>query len=681
MAEAGLARAVFWQAWALSALLATAVAGVRLVLPQRSPVAKQERTVVRRPARGARVVVSLQSATPSAPPADGSPSRLGIAETARERCELLDSLEKTSDPRVTYAIVGVLDRARLDSVRACATRALSAEPNQEAQSWLIDLSADPVAAVHEAALSGLAERADAAALAAVVEATHAENAELRLSAVLALLRAGRVQGFPAALAVLPELEDPSALSSLIDALGESHDAQALSVLEPLLGDSDNEHQLHAIAALGELPFPGATARLVSILELGSPRAFQAAADALVKQDPKRAFAVLENALTARDEERSMFALSALSRLDLPEVVPLLKQQLGSGDDQRVAVVLRRLARKPLPELETQLGEFAVSGLPVLKRLASRALEKLDTPSARATLERAEAPPAASVARPLVALAQDESEAAQAELLRGITDPSRNASTLDRVVELAPVSTVSRIVELSDQLGVDAKRDLIQGLAERGDPRFLGALRAALSDSEPGTRNGALHGLLQLGDEAALADAQRLSRATDPDDRKVAVELLETRLDSAAESELSALATDGDVEVVSRALHVVEGRAPERVLGLAVRAFREASAEDRSTLLSNLNDLQPSISRPLCELALREGDDDAVLQAIRSLTAIEGPESAQRLADVMSDANRSQEVRSEAAAGLRSLGGPIARARRAQLDALSEPARFRCNIPP
>ena len=678
MAELGLARAVIWQAWALSALLATVVPAVRLALPRRSAAAQEERTAATPPRRIARTVEGVPAVASSVRPTDDVLSRLAVAETAAERCELLDRVEKSSEPRGTYAIAGVLDHTHLDSVRACATRALAEEPNLEAQSWLVDLSTDPVAAVRDAALSGLAERDDPAARAVVIEATHAESAELRLSAANALLRAGRAEGFNAALSLLPELEDRNALSELIEALGQSHAAQALPVLESVLSDSDRDNHLRAIAALGDLDFPGATERLVSLLELGSGLEFRAAANALLKQNPKQALAQLGRVLASSDDDRSMVALRALAGSNLPEVMPMLQRQLHSGDDERAAIVLQRLARHPAAEFETELGAFAASEQPGLKRLATNALEKLDTPSARAILQRVAAQH--PELRSLVVLAQDESDAAQGELLQGVTDPKRNAGMLDRVVELAPASTLERIVERVDQLGSDAKRDLIQGLAERGDPRFSGALRAALNDAEPGTRHGALHGLLQLGDQAALADAERLAQASDPDDRNAAIELLATRLDAKAEGELSALAADRNVEVASNALHVVQGRAPERALALAMRAFREASAEDRSTLLANLSDLEPNISRPLCELALREGDDDAVTQAVHSLTALEGPESAQRLADVMGDANRSQEVRSEAAAGLRSLGGPVARASRAQLDALSEPPRFRCDIP-
>jgi hypothetical protein len=70
-----------------------------------------------------------------------------------------------------------------------------------------------------------------------------------------------------------------------------------------------------------------------------------------------------------------------------------------------------------------------------------------------------------------------------------------------------------------------------------------------------------------------------------------------------------------------------------------------------------------------------------VQAIQSLTNLEGPASAARLLSVVSDANRSEQVRAEAASGLRTLGGPLARANRALLDSLSEPVAagdFVCN---
>jgi len=670
MAEPALGRALTWQAWALAALLATIVPSLRLVLAHAGIGLQRERVAARQPRPERDLIVEPSVAAPT-PSEDDVSARLAIAETASERCELLGRLGQTSDPRATYAITGMLDHSVLGSVRVCATQALAAQTNEEAQSWLTDLSDDPLAEVHSSALSALAAREDPRARAAVVEATHAENVDIRLSAVIALLQARREEGFSAALAVMPSIEDRSALSSLIDALGESHDPRALQPLQELIDSADRESHLQAIAALGELGVTSASTSLERFLELGSSQEFQAAAQALVKLVPERALAKLRLAQASSDEERALLALGAIASLDSPPALALLKEQLHSGDEVREAIVLRHLAREARPELEAELAELAESDEPSLKNPALRALAKLDTPSARATTERLAALKQSALPRSLVALARDRSDAAQAELLQGISDPARRANTLNFVAELAPASTVQRIVTEVASFGVDAQRELIQGVAQRGDPHFSEVLRAALHNEDQGTRNAALQGLLQLGDEAALSEAQRMARASDPDERAVALDLLALRTDTAV-PELEALASDSDVGVVSRALHVIEGRAPERTLELASRAFRDASPEDRVNLLSNLSDLKNGVTRPLYEIALREGDDDAVIEAVHALAALEGPESAQRLLELVSDSHRSAEVRGEAASGLRDLGGPLARANRALLDSLSEP---------
>ncbi|MET0790146.1 MAG: HEAT repeat domain-containing protein, partial [Polyangiaceae bacterium] len=414
MAESGLARGLFWKAWALSALLATVIAGARLVSPRPAPVPRRERAAAPL-ARLERSVVVTQPMAASAPIEDGVLARLALAETASERCELLGRVEASADARVTYAITSVLDRAQLDSVRSCATQALSLQPTPEAGSWLIALSEDPAPAVYEIALRALASRDDVAARAELVEATHSENSELRQSAVTALLKAGREEGFSAALAVLPSIEDPESLSTLIDALGESHDPRALPVLLTLLDDADRASRLHAISALGELGIAAASARLESLLDLGSAEEFRAAAQALLKLEPERALLKLRLALTSTDADRQLFALAAIGNADLPGVVPILREQLDSGDERRARLVLRRLLRKPLPELEAELTRFAASDDTSLQMPALRALERLTTASARATVQRLTNADEDTGDHSIVALARDHSQTAQAEL--------------------------------------------------------------------------------------------------------------------------------------------------------------------------------------------------------------------------------------------------------------------------
>jgi hypothetical protein len=78
--------------------------------------------------------------------------------------------------------------------------------------------------------------------------------------------------------------------------------------------------------------------------------------------------------------------------------------------------------------------------------------------------------------------------------------------------------------------------------------------------------------------------------------------------------------------------------------------------------------------------LNDASDETALRALELLTQLEGPTVAERLLSVARDSGRSHDLRSAAAAALRSLGGPLARSNRFLLDELQprEPVTFiRC----
>jgi HEAT repeat protein len=242
VAAKALARSRFWQAWTLLSFLGTVLAGVRVVSSASKPTVQAQGRPSVVAERTPKQAATLESPPTPAPSVDRLFARLALAATATERCALLERLQPSEDPQATYAITAVLERAWFGSVRACATQALGRQPTVEAQSWLLDLAEDPEPEVHRSALEALATRDDAAR-AAVVNATEAEDLELRVSAALALLKAKRVEGYAAALRVLPSVEDAEALSSLIDALGQSHDPRALPALEDLLDNAEREKPL------------------------------------------------------------------------------------------------------------------------------------------------------------------------------------------------------------------------------------------------------------------------------------------------------------------------------------------------------------------------------------------------------------------------------------------------------
>ena len=685
----------FWQAWTILGALGTALAGTRLLAPA-SEVAQQVQTHTRRAATRTPARHTTEIASAPAPTVDRLLARLAVAQAAPERCALLERVQPSEDPAATYAITGLLERAQLGSVRVCAAQALSRQPTPEAQSFLVDLAEDPEPEVHSSALEALATRDDTAR-AVVVEAAYGEDLELRISAIKALLKAKRAEGIAAAVLVLPRVEDADTLSSLIDALGESHAPQALSALEALLDNAERESHLHAISALGELGVPSAAPRLERLLEVGSSEEFSAAAEALKKLTPERVASKLRTVLGSENSERQELALSALIALDLPDLSSILRQQLSSGDARRTSLVLLRLAHTPDPSFEAELIALAQGDDRHLQLKALQVLSKLSTPSAHASLERVLStlpepladrffdlsPDHASRGREhrlsaltraedvdpdtLIQLARDPTGDAQQALLRYLESHELPSGVWASLVEIAPSSTVQRIVGRD----ASAKAGVIEGLERRADPQFSDSLRAQLG-SEPSTRNSAISALAALGDDSVSEPLRELAISRDSTERDLAVRLLSARPDEEASRELERLASDPDAQVMSSALHTLQPRAPELVGRLALRALRQAAPEDRANVLSLLSDLKTSLSRPLLELSLGDADDSVAVQAIQSLGNLQGPASAQRLLSVVNDSSRSEDVRKEAASALRTMGGPLAQANRTLLDSLSEP---------
>ncbi len=672
---------LFWRVWAVAAVVGTAVPAARLCWPEHSALGV---SAARSPSTDPSIIArSASLLTAPEPTEDRLLARLAKAETGPERCSLCEQLPSTEDPSVTYAIAAVLEHAHLGSVRACAAEALTKQPTAEARSWLIELSDDPQPEVHSAALAALAAAADDAALSVVLEATHSDNQEIRLSAVMALLGARRAEGFAAAAAVLPSIEDRDTLLTLVDALGDAHDARALPVFLALLEGGERESHLHAIRALGRLGSALAVPVLEPLLESSSIDEFDAAAEALSVLAPNTVLPLLRRQLETGDGAHQRLALSAILSSKSPEVSALAHEQLRSGDSVRARVVLQHLTRSPDPSFEPDLTQLAEGAPSTLQRAALRVLRRLDSPSARASADRIQGKlDDRTPRRSLQELAGDPSQAAQAELLRSLDDSEAVSGNLASVIQLAPVSTIERVIARAAGLGLENRRALIDGLAQRGEPRFAPALRAALGESDSAMRTSALRGLASLGDLDVGQDVTRLTRASDAGDRSLAVELLSMRTDDGATRDIAALAGDSDMEVVCSALRALDLRSPELVLGLATRAFRAGSSDERQSLLGNLNSLPQSVLRPLNELALAEGDDNVAIAALQTLSTLEGPESAQRLLAVANDGNRSSDVRSAAAQGLRHLGGPLARSNRTLLDTLSpadDPGAYTCEV--
>ncbi len=559
------------------------------------------------------------------------------------------------------------------------------------------------------ALEALALHGDDTAQAVVVEAAHSDDIDIRASAVIALLEAHRTQAFSAAIELLNDMDERETLFALVDALGKSHDPRALPVLETLVAHAESETHLHAISALGELDQAKAAPVLGSLLEVGSDDEYRAAATALAQLTPETALSKLQVSLRSTSGGRRQLALTVIMGLKLPGVPELLTGILRSRDPLLAPIALQVLSGKPDASFEPELTDILSQGNPYLQRYAVRALSRLGTASAVATLQKSSAseelgdairnelessPGTADevrarhiqnlgrgTARPLVALARDPSEAAQDAVFSYFSGSEPSPSEWQIVAQSATTGTVQRLLDRASSAAPAERLALINGLAARGDPQFSGVLRDAARGEDQVIRRNALRGLVNMGDADASAELASLARSNDATERSFGAELLSARPDAEATSLLETLATDSNADVVNSALAGLQTRAPELAATLAQRAYQTADAEDRPTLLASLSGLSGTLAMPIYDLALKDPEDDTALAAIRALEQMQGPESAQRLLALASDTNRSAEVRSNAAASLLALGGPLVRANRALLDTLrgpSETAEYVCN---
>ena len=219
--------------------------------------------------------------------------------------------------------------------------------------------------------------------------------------------------------------------------------------------------------------------------------------------------------------------------------------------------------------------------------------------------------------------------------------------------------------------------MILAMSNRDDERDAELLRTAARDPDDNIRTHALRGLTALGDEEGSDIVRRLAKGSVAKDRVKATELAASAVSDDSNALLGMLARDGEMEVAGPAILALHGRSPNEALDLARAAYARASAEARVALLGETMSAGEGLSIPLSKLALRDGDDAVVAQAIGALSSVATNETAQLLLDTATNASRSADVRNSAAAALREMGGPLARANAAVLEALADTA----DVPP
>jgi HEAT repeat protein len=274
----------------------------------------------------------------------------------RASAERVAALLADPDEEVRAVAAVVLARAREEAdvrellvrrladpaTRAGAAQALGRLPGGGCD-LLVDLLADPDAAVRRAAAEGIARCPVPEVRAAAASALEREtDPQVKRSLVAALGAAGGAEAVPA-LAELTRGGESGLRFAAVRALGRTGDPGALAPLLDVLASGDAALEVAALAALGELGDARAAETVAERMEGGGREVRRAAASALRGLAPAGAAERLLRALGDSDWRVRVVAARTLGEVGAPEAVAALE----AARDGDVDPLVRRAAARAL----------------------------------------------------------------------------------------------------------------------------------------------------------------------------------------------------------------------------------------------------------------------------------------------------------------------------------------------
>ncbi len=258
----------------------------------------------------------------------------------------LDALEALAPEELPASLAALLEHrapeVRLDVLRRAERLGLAELAPAIGRRARLEGSSE----VRGASLRAMATLGDAATLEAVYPALEAADPQVRLGAMVGLLRSGELEAMLAAgerLLAWVASPDPRARTLAARALAEAHIRTLYRPLLKLLGDEDPAVQRAALAAAAQVQHPSLWPPAIACL--AAPAARAAAAEALVAGGAG-ALPALEAALARHEREPALVARLAqiCGRIGGPEAVRLLRARLDVPEARVRAAVLRALAR-------------------------------------------------------------------------------------------------------------------------------------------------------------------------------------------------------------------------------------------------------------------------------------------------------------------------------------------------
>lgn len=505
------------------------------------------------------------------------------------------ALENNPSPRATRALSGHLYRADTPEWRVALTTALGFRKDRAATGVLLEQAKSGNDEVRAAAVQALASIGDASAAEAIARAMAMGSERARRIArdsylVLADGLSGKDAG--AALEMYRKFlgEKGHLRCAAVVGLGRAGGTDELTVIIEALADEDPEVRGAGVIALEMMPIANLRKAVEEKLKTAAAKQKVGLLRVLAQHGDESTRPTFVAEARDPDEAVRIEALAALEKVGDASVVALLARAVGAGSKKERETARRSLDRIGDPEanraiLRHMKGCDAKLRAELIRSLAARgALEAV--PELLGTAKEPDDTVRRESYRALGKLAGADALAGLVELLvkakdtRDLQEAEKAlTSTCRRVAraalnETGDVEPATRPVLAGQEHARDAaKQSLLRVLGKIGGRGALTAVRDALDDRNPETREAALRALADWPDAASSEDLLRLARsaAVGPDGEKQRI-----------------LALRGYVRVVG----LPSERPAEETLkmyGLGMRAARRL--EEKRLVLAGIGDVK------------------------------------------------------------------------------------------
>ncbi|HEX6291238.1 MAG TPA: HEAT repeat domain-containing protein [Herpetosiphonaceae bacterium] len=506
--------------------------------------------------------------------------------------------------------------ARLQAAEALATA------KEHESALLIDALADAQWRVRRTAVSGLAARAGADAVADILRAMREEHRDLALlNSALQVLALTDVDVVGP---LIDFLEDPDTDLRIYAALAlaEHTDPRAAAALIAALDDPDQNVRFHAIEALGKLRAAAAIEPLLSIAVSGDFFLAFAAIDALRAIGDARVAPGLVPLLA--DDMLRDTAAEALGALGDEEVIaPLLA--LLDAPDAPVTVVVQALAA-----LYRRYDRLYDDG----RRIAAQVSARL-TPTARQAMLAALDTATPDELRALVVvLGWLEGPAVERALARLLGQPTVRLALIEALVRFG-AGVVDALIEQLAAEDAETRAAAVVALGRIGDARVVPELIEVL-ETDPDLAVVAADALAKIGDHRAFEALLRHLGDPDVAARQAVISALHSLGHPDLEQRITALLHDPDPLIRESALRIAGYFGYDACAVTIVTAVEDRDERVQQAAIEALAYLDNPRCLPLLLHVLRHEMPNLRAAAARALGHMDEPEALAALLGALDD---------------------------------------------